>query len=267
MGVLTRLRCNLRRWASRIRNAAVDQTIILVYSMGKVGSSSVYHSLRLKLPYASIFHVHFLSDHWLNERLPNADSFFHDNIKLGKRIREFIARHSNCRLKVITLVREPVMRDLSGLFENWVAHFDKADEDVGVVLSKMQAHTHEYSLNWFDTEFRNFMNFDIYKTPFDRERGYSIYRLEGADILCIRVEDLDRVASQAFYEFMSLRGFMVVHKNRADQKDRSQLYRLVKEQYVAEKGKLASLYSSKYVRHFYTQKEIDDFFRKWTKSA
>lgn len=267
MSILKRFGRALRRWVSRFRDAEINRAIILVYSMGKVGSTSVYRSLRARLPHANIFHVHFLSDYWLNERLPNADAHFHGNIKIGKRIRDFIARHPNRRLKIITLVREPVMRDLSGLFENWEAHFDKDESDVSTLLSKMHAHSHEYSLNWFDTEFKNFTDFDIYNASFDKEKGYSIYNSEQADILCVRIEDLDRVASQAFYEFLGLRNFAVEHKNRADQKDRSHLYKLVRDQYVAEKEKLARLYSSKYVTHFYAQKEIEEFFRKWTKSA
>lgn len=264
MSILKRFRRALRRWASRFADAEINRTIILVYSMGKVGSSSVYQSLRARLPYASIFHVHFLSDYWLNERLTNADAYFHGNIEIGKRIRDFIKRHPNRRLKVITLVREPIIRDLSGLFQNWEAHFDKNETDVKILLEKMRDHEHEYSLNWFDTEFSNFLNFDIYSVPFDKEKGYSIYKLDEADVLCIRLEDLNRVAREAIRDLLGLSNFSMRSKNKSEEKDRAALYKQARELFEPDGAKLANIYASKYVTHFYAPGEIRDFYRDWT---
>lgn len=251
----------LVRWIDEVRTR---RNIVLVYSMGKVGSSSVYRSLRARLPNTKLFHVHFLSDHWLNERLPAADPHFHSNIDIGKHIRNVIAKHSECRLKVITLVREPITRDLSGIFENWDAHFSTEEADTGALLEKMQIHTHDYSLNWFDTEFRNFLNFDIYQVPFDKQAGYSIYKHDNADVLCIRLEDLDIVGPKAFREFLGIWNLAILHKNAADQKDRAALYKEIKKAFVPDRAKLSTIYSSKYVEHFYGPAQIEGFYRSWT---
>lgn len=236
---------------------------IIVYSMGKVGSTSVYHSLRRCLRPVDIFHTHFLSDHWLKQELPTLNKHFHHNIEIGNRIRDHIKKTPAKRLKIVTLVREPIGRDISGIFQNLPAHFHGLDPSFEEVVRVLERHEHSYTLNWFDTEFRNFLGFDIYALPFDKTKGYSIYRTESADILCIRLEDLNRVFSIAFEEFLGITGLELVAKNISATKDTSELYKKVLALYKPSAEKLSFVYSSKYVRHFYSDMEIEQFQHKW----
>jgi len=56
-----------------IKNYRYRNQIFLVYTMGKVGYSIVYESLKQILPYNNIIHIHFLSEFMLQEELPKTN--------------------------------------------------------------------------------------------------------------------------------------------------------------------------------------------------
>jgi hypothetical protein len=242
---------------SAIKDFKYSKSIILVYSMGKVGSSSVDVALRKRLPHVKIFHVHFLSDHWLKEILPGLNSFFHTNIELGNSVLNFISQNPRKRLKIVTLVREPFMREISDAFENWKGLFpDEKVIDHQFLSDWMDSHSHDYTLNWFDTEFKNFTGFDIYSRPFDKRRGYTIYNLENMDILCIKLERLNDTSQEAFRDFLNLKRLSISSKNSSSNKKEKELYRLLRSTYRPDIEKLDRVYRTKYVMHFYSEEEI-----------
>lgn len=51
--------------------------------MGKVGSSTIYQTLKDQLPWNHVLHVHFLSKNWLQNILPYTNHTY--NIEAGKR--------------------------------------------------------------------------------------------------------------------------------------------------------------------------------------
>jgi hypothetical protein len=256
-----------RRSLSRWRDRRFQNTIFLVYSMGKVGSSSVYQTLKHRLPFAKVFHLHFLSKFWLNDKLPKLHSFFHSNIELGNRTLDYLQKHSSDRIKIITLVREPLMREISDAFENCKGLF--SDQDV---LNKehltqwMDSHDHEYTLTWFDTEFHNFTGFDIYSVPFGHGKGYSIYQLPGMDILCLKLERFNEVYHAAFKDFLGLDNLRLNKSNSSIHRNQRDVYRSLKESYTPSADKLKAVYSSKYMQHFYSDEEILSFSNEWTKA-
>lgn len=173
--------------------------------MGKVGSSTIYHAIKRNKPYSSVFHIHFLSDNWLKGILPSLTKHFQKNISLGEEILEEIERNPDKRLKVITLSREPVSLAISDLFENWEQHYTDIESVSNEELKNhIEQVDHEYSLNWFDSEFFNYLGIDLYNLPFDREKGYEIYNFEKLDILCIKLESLNQVSAKAFREFIDI---------------------------------------------------------------
>ena len=64
-----------------------SDTLFLVYSMGKTGSSSVYYTLMRDLPFNKVLHVHFLSDYWYNwfaDKTPNSNKKVRNQILSDK---------------------------------------------------------------------------------------------------------------------------------------------------------------------------------------
>ncbi len=243
-----------------------DKNIYLIYTMGKVGSASIYNALKKKKPHSHIFHVHFLSKNWLETILPKTNEVFHSNIKMGTHILNFIKKNPTKRIKVITLVREPVMRAISDLFQNWDHLFDDIENvEYDKLLKHIEEIDFDYTLNWFDTEFFEYLDVDIYKLHFDKTKGYEIYNYKNLDILCIKLEALNKIGDDALKEFTGKKINLVSSNKSSDKKGKDQ-YNFLKNNVKMNKDMLIDLFHSKYVRHFYNEKEITDFINKWSQN-
>jgi len=241
------------------------KNIYLIYTMGKVGSASIYTSLKRMKPYSAIFHVHFLSRHWLVDTLPTMHQYFHSNITLGEEILAYIEKHPQKRIKIITLVREPVARAVSELFQNWQASYQNIMEvDDQQLIDRLARNDFGYTLDWFDTEFKAYTGVDIFSLDFDREKGYASYSFDKLDILCIKLEKLNEVAEESISSFIDM-PFKLIGANQSKHKFSSQKYQAIKDNLKIEPQGLDRLYESKLVQHFYTPEEIRRFKLKWGK--
>lgn len=247
-----------------MKNADLNEkNIYLIYSMGKVGCTTIYRSLEKEFPSADVFRVHFLSDNYLNNILPSRHKSFHNNITLGKNILSHIAKNPESRIKIITMTREPVERAISDLFQNWEHLYDDIENvPFNVLKQRIESLNHNYTLNWFDVEFKEYLNFDIYKHHFSIGRGYEIYSFGKYDILCMKLEKLDSIADLAFDEFLGQK-INLSNRNSSQYKKGKDAYSFLKSQVKIDKDVLMNVYNSKYVRKFYSKNEIDGFVDKW----
>ena len=62
------------------RGYKAKDSIFLVYTYGKVGSSSIYNTIRERIYKANVFHVHFLGNCWLEEKLPDTNKSANINV-------------------------------------------------------------------------------------------------------------------------------------------------------------------------------------------
>lgn len=250
----------------KYRDRKFNEGTYLVYSMGKVGSSSVESSLVNRLPHAVIFHTHFLSDNWLNEILPKEKTFFHGNITIGKKIRTYLDQNKGKKIRIITLVREPIGREISGLFENWKAHFDNIENlSPDQFIGKLNKSNYNFCLNWLDTEFKEFTGVDLYELPFDQEKGYSIYQVKNFEILCIQLEVLDQKFSKAMKDYIGL-NIQLKSSNIGNDKLGAELYKEVKSTYKLPLEKESIIFDSKYLNHFYSHKDILSMKSRWCRN-
>lgn len=240
-----------------------QDSIILVYTMGKVGSSTIYNSIRNKNPFAHIYHIHFLSDKGLNEVIPATHKKFWRNIKLGWDVRAVLDKNPSKRIKVITLVREPVVRSISDLYQNWEEHFENIMQiDKDRLKVHVESLDYEYVLNWFDSEFKEFLKVDIFELPFDKSKGYEVYNLSKVDICCIKLEKLNQVGELALKELLG-QDYTLRSANKSENKKGSEGYNFLKKNVKIDSQKLDMLYSSKLMKHFYTEQELANFKRRW----
>jgi len=242
------------------------KVIVLVYTMGKVGSRSVYDSLRAHLEALPVAHAHFLSDHWVNGVLPSLHRSFRHNIQNAEEYRRRTASLPDHRLKVITLVRDPVARELSNIFENWQGLFrirSIDDLSLEMITSYVDQQPQQFALEWFDSEFKGWTDVDVYSLPFDRRRAYEIYETERFDLLVIKLEGLDACFTQAIGQFLGVDGIELVRSNETASKDGKTHYRELTEKYRATEEKLNELYASRLVTHFYSDAEIAAFRGRW----
>lgn len=245
---------------------ANDNNIYLIYTMGKVGSTTIYKSLKRKKLYSDVFHTHFLSKNYLEIILPRLHRNFHRNIPIGKKILSHIEKNNKSRIKIITLTREPIERAISDLFENWKHLYDNIEDVPNNILKAHIESLHfNYTLSWFDEEFKEYLNFDIFDKYFDPYKGYEIYNHENYDILCIKLEKLNSISKKAFMDFLG-DDIPLVLSNTSENKIGKEAHKFLKMNVCLEVNRLIEIYNSKYVRHFYSTEEIDGFIKKWRKT-
>ena len=265
---------NLINWMVSMKKTAAGKPvdpeglIVLVYTLGKVASSTVYRTIsdydKTKM---DVHHVHFLSDNWLEKILPAGHPSMRHNIAEGKFILDHIARHPEKRVKIITLTREPIARDVSDILQNWKPRFggkDVNEVDADEILGNFKSNNDfSYTTTWFDTELFEYTGFDIYSVPFDTKKGYSIYKTEKFDILVIQSEKLSGCFQAAFHEFLGVELDKLSVTNESDKKVGGEKIQELRKQLKYTRKELDRIYKLKYMTHFYSKAEIAGFYEKW----
>lgn len=257
---------------------------LIVYQMGKVGSTTILRSLKalnLEMP---VYQVHVLTP----EGIARLEQKYKQNFSQRGRIATHLAASrflrkqidkgsTGKRWQVVTLVREPIARNISSFFQ--VLDLELSAYDYQIITSMdideaarelrrlffEKLERHESPLRWFDLEMKRVFNLDVYASDFPKSKGYKIYHGEHADVLLLRLEDLNRCASQAFKEFLNIDNFTLIKANIATDKDYHATYRRLLQTISLPDSYLDKMYSSKYVKHFYSDEEIKSFRAKWRK--
>lgn len=256
---------------------------ILVYQVGKVGSGTVHKSLVAARIPNPVYHIHVLSDggiQWADGLYASATTNTNrprGHVRTSRFLRKRIDSEKDINWRIITGVREPVRRSLSEFFQTLDWRFPelldergdlREDEAYRFLTERLPSFVlNERSINWFDLELKAVFGIDAFETPFDHEKGYSIIEKGNTRVLVIRQENLSECFSEAMGRFLpdTPTPRMVSANVRADTKHwkayKSLMNRLRISEDVAEQ-----IYSSRYVRHFYTDEMIEGFRRHWTRS-
>lgn len=260
---------------------------LLVYQMGKVGSTTVEHSLKATHLSKPIFHVHTLTIGGIEKAeelyYGKYRGVFRKSLLPGTR-HLFISHYLRSKLetgrldlhekwKIVTLTRDPIARNISGFFEGITLRTPDFYErykigsikNEDLIDSFLQKYNHDEPLIWFDTELKAVFGVDVYSESFPKSKNYKIYHGQLADVLVLRSEGLNRCYSDAFKEFLNLDEFMLINSNEASSKQYSIIYRNFLNSVVLPATYIDKMYTSKYVNHFYTEQEITTFKAKWCK--
>jgi len=262
---------------------------VLNYQMGKVGSSTIHASLQALDLDQPIYHVHFLSPGRVREIDQQRRRFFRtEKQRLLKRpwLSEFLleeVKKKDRRWKLITLVREPIARNMSTFFENleikelhgdnvFIVKSDYYGFDVEVELDNVQPLidlffdrlVHDRPLTWFDDEIRTIFGIDVFEGEFPRDEGYKITTAANADLLLIRLNELNQCAAVAFKEFLDIDGFALVQTNVGSNKDYAPLYKAFKKDIHIPEDYVNRMYDSKFTRFFFSDEEIRHLRESWS---
>lgn len=237
--------------------------IVLVYQMGKVASSTVYATLRQE---PDILALHFHRMPGRNMRELNARmgwkfrlrSIFHDmQGATGKRLLNRCPQ----KVRLVTLVRDPFSRNISGFFQNiWRHDIDTSD----VVTAEMKArltqmiltgYDHDVPLRWFDDEFLPSTSIDVFSLPFDSREKFFIGRNTPVPILIMRVELSDDSKLQVLNEFLSRDDLKLTQSNKGEAKYYSALYQELKKDFSYPDELVDRALQSKLMQHFFSEEE------------
>lgn len=255
---------------------------IIIFQPGKVGSLTIHHSLeeafrRLKVS-TPIHHSHALNH--LEER----EKFVQQTrknpaaslklIQEWKALRQKIDANPAQQWNVINLVREPVAMKVSALFHlldqhipDWQARHQKgqlAISEIEELFYSKQEFGFRGLDQWYDNQIKALWEIDIFATDFPTQQGYQIYRSAQINLLIIRLEDLNRVAEQAFQDFMGLNEFILRNVNVGDEKSYADLYKEFKS-FPLPPDYVKEAYETHYARHFYRPEELETFQKRWLK--
>ena len=260
---------------------------IIVHQMGKVGSRTVllsltktFEELGIEVP---VYHTHALAGFEMG-RQKAAEEQGQRNpesrlaaLAHGERIRKLIDDNPVQHWNLITLVRDPVARNVATFFQNLSEYAPDWHERYAAGMLSTQevqalflqaAPAYDVLDLWFDSQMKAIPAFgiDVYASPFSRELGYKIYPGDAqASLLLIRLENLKECAKSAMQEFLGLENFTLQNTNLADEKDYAVLYQAFKElplplEYVE------SIYKTQFARHFYSEAELTAFTNRWTQA-
>lgn len=245
------------------------QKPILIYSMGKVGSLSLYHSIKKQIN-RPIFHLHNLKKEsieweyqtcrakgwWPNSRNPGA-------LIYEKKIQ------TNQPVSLITTIREPIERNISAFFEvfRYYNKMNAADYDGDISFLQeqfLELVPHDYPLVWLDEELKAMLKIDVFKTPFDTQKKYQKYESKNLDLLLFRVDLSDAGKEMQLNKFLRTTTLKLTRHNVGAQKDYADLYQTFKTNLNLPQNYVEQMLSSKYCCHFYSLEERQSLFDKWT---
>ncbi|MEM9950293.1 MAG: putative capsular polysaccharide synthesis family protein [Chloroflexota bacterium] len=246
---------------------------IIVYSMTKSGSSSIHESIN---DYVTALKVHTLDPVRASQQIADrkAENRWNSGMAvLDRRGRQLYERVVKCGrpARYITLVRNPIERDISRFFQKF-DHLAPLDDDgqLTVSMSDMIAFAQEKIENdkqvgsdWFADEYENILGINIYDFAFPKNQGIQRLRFDKADILLMKLETPDATKTKAISKFLDLPSFTLKRTNVAANKDFADVYRQIKQEISLSPTFIDRACNSRLMRHFYTDDEIENTRKKW----
>lgn len=242
---------------------------ILIFQIGKVGSTSILKSFPTTQHRLAV-QLHHLSE----DSVESGIAFYNKHdlpiqsfIFTSRSIYKWVVKRGY-PYKVITLVREPISRNISAFFENFKVYMGTSyPEFIGtndkLITTFLDKFEHDRILNWYQTDFLTATGVDIYEHQFDKDRGWSRIETHQVDILILKVELDDKFKEQAIAQFLDIPKFNLQSANIAKNKKYASDYQKFKANIVLPEEHIDQMLTSKYMKHFYTDEEINYVRNKW----
>jgi len=174
--------------------------------------------------------------------------------------------------KMVTLVRDPVSRNVSSYFQ----HLDEIWGIRGawsrVPLSELtdgflRIFEHDEPLDWFDTEVRDLIGIDVMNHRFEVDRKFSIMRNDKWTLLLMRSDLVDEGKHEALGELVGTPVPILQRQNVTSRKPCAGTYLRFKKQLTLPKSYLDRMYSAPIATHFFSSAEIKGMRTNWSRAA
>jgi hypothetical protein len=268
-----------RRYSSYVALYLGRRAPIVVYQMGKVGSSSIRNALLLRGLHP-VLHLHTMSP--LREKHEQAVAIddelkdvLHREIEHARAVFARLGRLAKLRLVLHewlnerrTSVREPIAASVSMFFQllPWYIRGayrpDRISTD-DLIRLFFERYSWERPLIWFDEEMRYATGVDVYRHPFPGNEGFLRFREGSIDVLVLKTETDDAVKERALSEFLGVGDIRLSRSNIASDKSYARQYQEFKDRIRFPEAFFHSMYDSKYARHFYGAAELERHAALW----
>lgn len=238
-----------------------NKKITLVLTMGKVGSSSVYYSLKKQLN-QPVFHVHYFNKNSINNSISEHLSSERNSIPQHLYVSNEVSKLKNKNISIIVLVREPISRKLSSAFQNSIMHRSKfISENNNYNLKNVESFLLDtinsklfinHEKNWFDKEIKECFDIDVFKEDYNYDKDYMIFKNKKASLLLMRMETMSDVFPVAVKQFFSNNiKIKLFNNNVGANKKYKKEYKIIKENIKIEKNRIDEIVNSVFFQHFY----------------
>ena len=193
-----------------------------IFTGGKTGGSTLHESLKNSL------HVHCDRDLW------NKDSKL-EKYNIGiKDLIDYTYNKNKKKVFVISSYRDPISRTISSFFENYEFNVRKKNatlkEQLAVFNDNFFVQYEEYHpcLNKQDL-----FGLDIYKKPFDTEKGYTLYENDTIKLLLLKFDIINKWKDiiHLYLDEDSKRDFTYKQSNFSPEKWYSSTYKIFKNNF------------------------------------
>jgi hypothetical protein len=232
---------------------SVLESRIHLFQFGKVGSKAIESALYASGHTNLILHLHSTSD--LVKHYPDC-LLSYEEVLDASRDRPIL---------FITGVRDPLQRIISGYFETFTfqCHNKSVEELCRDINRSVGTHKHiDLILNWFDHGF--FSDIDVFCHDFNHDDGYSIIKKGNISVFLYKFEALPHLERQL--SSFSGHALRLGRVNCASDKAYHDLYREVTRTIRFPSQTVESVIASPLVRHFYSDREINEMRDKWLSS-
>ena len=247
---------------------------ILILTPGKVGSSSVYNTLKNRLKSNNVIHIHNLSKNGIESSIKNHLNSDRKSLPLHLLVSKLLYKRLigyNEEIKIITLLREPISRSISGFYQN-IDFYSKELENSNLEINRDKAFTKLNSIpphsataleNWIQVELKENLGLDIFEEKIPESKGYNIFKNSNYNLLLMRLEDLNLHFNEATKSFFNIeKGIDLENHNTSEKKYYSDDYKKHKSRIKIQNKHLDIILASHYVKHFYedyVNKMIDNY--------
>jgi hypothetical protein len=235
--------------------------------------TSVYLRMRSSI---QVYHAHdlnYLDELEADARKRASPQITLQTLKQYRALRRKIDGDPRKKWKVISLVREPVARNVAWFFhslddllpgwrEQWRSGALSLESLQELFLDAKRV-DHKAPENWFADQMLPVFCIDVFAEPFPKDLGYKTYEGTRASLLLIRMEDLTACGPGAISRFLGLEDFKLINSNMGDDKEYADAYRAFRR-LPLPKSYVEEMYATKFANHFYTGQEIERFTRMWT---
>jgi len=231
-----------------------DDKNVLIYQMGKVGSTAFEKSIENSIHFHSLYRHEPCKIHTKQQN----SSF---NFRIRRIVIDYIRRFSirtRKEIKIITLVRDPISRDVSMFFQNlqhWLYDYSSdvnmsfRDEKENFLIDAFySSYDIEYGLSWFDEEFKKFTGIDIYNYRFDKVNGYAKINCGKFKILVLRMNEINN-NKEVISDFIG-KEFNLSKANSGNEKWYGPLYKDFTNSFEPTKDYKRNVENSKLYKHF-----------------
>ncbi|WP_157957205.1 putative capsular polysaccharide synthesis family protein [Winogradskyella tangerina] len=253
-----------------------SQPLFIVLTIGKVGSSSVYYSIKEQLT-SRVFHIHYISEEGIKSSWEQHKNSSRKSVPLHlitSKILNRLFKKVDEDIYFITVFREPLQRKLSSFFQN----LDQFKNEVDLKGLQFDVNKASQVLNndyfnsiideedkWIEQELIGPHGFSIYHKNEIEKNNYVVERKENLNLLILKMETLNDSWDEAISKLYNNQDSIeLITVNDGGEKYYNKAYKAIKNTIKLDKQILENLYGTRYFKTFYEDQK-SELIETWIK--